>query len=74
MDNLVRLYIEIHFADIRPILAELNIKTLVSYKDTALEFCSEAIKNKEMDKAKYYQCLAHLFELNIMTHKIGEIV
>jgi len=26
------------------------------------------------DKAKYYHCLARLLELNIMTHKVEEIL
>ena len=74
IDNYVRFYNEVNFWDIKNILAELDIKTLVSYKDSVLELCSEALITKEMDKAKYYQCFAHLIELNIMTHKIEEIM
>lgn len=73
-DCYTKLYIEIHFWDIVGILSSLDIYTLVSYKESALEMCSEALINKEMDKAKYYQCFAHLLELNIMTHKVEEIL
>lgn len=74
IDNCIKLYNEIHFADIREILAELDIYTLVSYKDSVLEMCSEALIKQQMDDAKYYQCFAHLLELNIMTHKVEEIL
>lgn len=67
-------YINIFFGDIKSIVRELDLKTLVSYKESALEMCSESIIKNEMDKAKYYQCLAHLFELNIMTHKVCEVM
>lgn len=74
IDCNTKLYIKIHFWDIVKILNELDIYTLVSYRETACELCSEAIINKQEDKAKYYHCLAHLLELNIMTHKVEEIL
>ena len=74
IDCITKLYIEIHFWDIVPILTQLDIYTLVSYRDTTKELCSDAIVNKNSDKAKYYHCLARLLELNIMTHKVEEIM
>lgn len=74
IDCNTKLYIEIHFWDIVPILSLLDVYTLVSYRDTAKELCAEAIINKNTDKAKYYHCLARLLELNIMTHKVEEIL
>jgi hypothetical protein len=69
-----RIYIESQFADIKKIIGELDVKLLVSYLDTTKELCSDALIQKNMDKAKYYHCLAHLLELNLKSHRISEVV
>jgi hypothetical protein len=53
IDCNTKLYIEIHFWDIVPILSQLDIYTLVSYFDTAKELCSEAIINKNTQVYQY---------------------
>ncbi len=69
----LKLYVELHFADIFQLIDDLGIKTLVSIYDDSNKFCAEAIAENRIEDAKYYYVLSHLLDKKIKSYRVAEL-